>query len=108
MKNKQSTFPAWSFWGITCLFGLLNFFLQLSSGDIVAGVMSSFSLKAFGVSWLLAIYYYIYAALQIPAGFVIDRFGARLVLTIGALVCAFGCFLFATTHYVTLALIGRF
>ncbi|WP_264770022.1 MFS transporter [Coxiella burnetii] len=68
---------AWLMWGATALFVLFQFFLQLSSGEIVDGLMKSFSLSAFGGGVLASTYYYVYVALQVPAGVMIDRFGPR-------------------------------
>lgn len=98
---------AWLVWGASALFVLFQFFLQLSSGEIVGGLMTSFSLSAFGGGVLASTYYYIYVALQTPAGMLIDRYGSRRLLTIGAIVCAFGCLLFGVSHVLVLAAFGR-
>ncbi len=108
---ESNTFPhkkmAWIVWLASAAFLLFQFFLQLSSADIVTGLMKSFSLSAFGASVLASSYYYIYVTLQTPAGILIDRFGPRRLLTAGAFVCGFGCFLFSQAHHVTLAFPAR-
>lgn len=110
MKNfwrpKQSVL-AWIIWSASAVFLLFQFFLQLSSADIVAGLMTSFSLNALGASVLASTYYYIYVTLQTPAGILVDRFGARRLLTLGALVCGFGCWLFSTSLQLPWAIVGR-
>ncbi|AML48749.1 MFS transporter [Coxiella burnetii] len=98
---------AWLMWGATALFVLFQFFLQLSSGEIVDGLMKSFSLSAFGGGVLASTYYYVYVALQVPAGAMIDRFGPRRLLTMGALICALGCFLFGSSHFLSVVIVGR-
>lgn len=98
---------AWIVWGISACFALIQFAIQLSSADIISGVMRSFGLSAFGGSLLISSYYYIYVLLQIPAGMLIDRFGTRRILTIGAVICIFSCYLFATATSVWVAFIGR-
>jgi MFS family permease len=98
---------AWIVWGIAACFALMQFAIQLSSADIISGVMQSFKLSAFGGSLLISSYYYIYVLLQIPAGILIDRFGTRRLLTIGAVICIFSCYLFATATSIWVALIGR-
>ncbi len=52
-------------------------------------------------------YYYVYVALQVPAGVMIDRFGPRRLLTMGALICALGCFLFGSSHFLSVVIVGR-
>ncbi len=98
---------AWIVWGTSAVFLLFQFFLQLSSADIVGGLMESFTLNALGASVLASTYYYIYVTLQAPAGILIDRFGPRLLLTLGALVCAVGCWIFANSTQLTWAIAGR-
>src|SRR3984957_11174190 len=96
---------AWIVWGTSAVFLLFQFFLQLSSADIVGGLMESFSLTALGASVLASTYYYIYVTLQAPAGILIDRFGPRRLLTLGALVCALGCWLFASSQQLVWAVL---
>ena len=98
---------AWLIWSVSAIFVLFQFFLQLSSGVIVEGLMKSFSLSAFGGGLLASAYYYIYVSLQAPAGFLVDHYGTRRVLSIGALVCSLGCVLFATANQVSVAVMGR-
>lgn len=103
-----STYPmAWAIWLLTILFVLCQFALQLSSGQIVSGVMHSFHLTTFGAGILLSAYYYIYTALQAPVGMLIDRYGPRKLLSGGAFVCGIGCVLFATAKLVMFAMLGR-
>jgi len=98
---------AWLIWSVSALFVLFQFFLQLSSGEIVEGLMKSFSLSAFGGGVLASTYYYIYVTLQTPAGLLIDRYGSRRLLALGAFVCACGCLLFGVSHVLLLAALGR-
>ena len=94
-------------WAISVSFVLFQFFIQLSSGEIVAGLMHSFQLSAFGASVLASAYYYVYVSLQTPAGMLMDRFGPRRLLTAGAFVTAVGSFCFAMSANLWLALVGR-
>lgn len=98
---------AWSVWFVAVVFVLFQFFLQLSSGQIIAGVMDTFALTAFGGAVVTSSYYYIYTALQVPAGILMDRFGPRVVLSVGAFVVCVGSFLFALSKSIALALLGR-
>ena len=98
---------AWFMWATTALFVLFQFFLQLSSGEIVDGLMKSFSLSALGGGVLASTYYYIYVVLQTPAGLLIDRFGPRRLLSLGSWVCALGCLLFGSAHLLMWAIVGR-
>ncbi len=94
-------------WFTSLIFVLFQFFLQLSSAQIVTGLMQSFTLSAFGAGLLASMYYYVYVTLQIPSGMLVDRYGPRRLLTVGSLGIAVGCFLFASADGVVLASIGR-
>lgn len=98
---------AWSVWFFAAVFVLFQFFLQLSSGVIVSAVMESYSLDAFGAGLLMSSYYYIYVLLQAPAGGLIDRYGTRWVLCLGAFCVSMGCILFAEAQSFAFALAGR-
>ena len=105
--RKKRMRIAWSVWVVSALFVLFQFFLQLSSGEIISGLMKTFALTAFGAGVLVSSYYYIYVLLQVPAGMLIDRYGSRGILSAGAWVVCVGSLLFATAKSPYLALLGR-
>ena len=74
---------------------------------MIDALMKSFSLAAFGAGILAGSYYYIYTALQIPAGLLLDRYGPRIILSVGAFIVCIGCFLFSIANTMSLALLGR-
>src|SRR3989338_1805167 len=98
---------AWSVWIIAVIFVSFQFLLQLSSGEMISGLMRSFMLTAFGGAILTSSYYYIYTLLQVPAGMLIDRFGPRSVLSVGAAIVCIGSLLFAWSKVLWIALIAR-
>jgi len=49
----------------------------------------------------------VYAAMQIPVGVVLDRFGTRRLVAVGALVMAIGQLLLGVSHTVALAIVAR-
>ncbi len=98
---------AWCVWSVAATFLLFQFAMQLSSGEIITNLMSSFHLTALGGGTLASSYYYVYVVLQIPAGILMDRYGPRRLLSLGALVCMLGCYLFATAHWLVMAFLGR-
>lgn len=104
---RLGTFFAWVMWLVSAIFVLFQFCIQLTSGVIVEGLMRSFSLTAFGGGLLASSYYYIYVVLQAPAGFLVDHFGSRRILSLGAAVCGLGCVVFAASSNVGFALLGR-
>lgn len=115
MLAQESTTPivrlgsarAWMIWGTAMLFCLFQFILQLSSGVIVKQLMTDFHLTAFGSGLLVSAYYYIYVALQIPAGVLMDRYKPQTLLTGSAALCGISTILFSMSSNVTVAFISR-
>lgn len=106
-SSKTNLKRALLVWAIGMTFVLFQFTLQLSSGVLIEQVAISFKLSAFQAGSLSAMYYYIYVLLQIPAGILADRYGARIILSIGSFACGLGCFIFAFATSITMADTGR-
>jgi sugar phosphate permease len=98
---------AWLVWAVAAGLYAYGFFQRVAPAVIVDDLMLAFALDATLMGTLSAAYFYTYAALQVPLGVLIDRFGPRLVLTAGALTAAVGGILFATAGGFGLALLAR-
>lgn len=89
-------------------FYMYEFILQISPGVITRELTQDLGLNAISLGTMVAFYYYAYTPMQLPAGFLFDRFGPRRLLTVAVLACATGALLFATTNNVITASMGRF
>ena len=107
IDHVEAPVRAWFIWGISALFLLFQFFMQLSAAVILPGVERSFHINDLWGSLILSSYYYIYVLAQAPAGNMVDRWGPRYLLACGAVVIAVGCWIFATTSSIPLAIIAR-
>ncbi|MGO9358156.1 MFS transporter [Rhodoblastus sp.] len=87
----------WPF-AIAWLFALVFYFIQYAlrsaPGVMVPELMQAFSLTTLGLSSLLGLYYYTYAAFAIVAGASLDRYGAKAPMATGVFALAAGCVLF--------------
>lgn len=95
-------------WAVGSLFFLYGFTLRVSPSVMVDELMREFQVSALVLGNLSAIYFYVYAAVQIPVGVMMDRIGPRLLMTIACLLCALGCVLFAGAETIWVAYAGRF
>ncbi len=97
----------WAIWSCGGLFYCYQFVLRVSPSVMTNDLMVAFQVNSYVLGILSAFYYYAYDALQIPLGFIMDRFGPRRVLTFSTLLCVVGTFLFATADALSLASVGR-
>ncbi len=105
--SETSNLLAWIIWTLSALFYFYEFFLQVSPSVMSHNLMASFSIDGAQVGNLAAIYFYAFAAMQIPVGMLLDRFGPRKLLTIAALGCGIGNIVFASASVLWQAEVGR-
>ena len=98
---------AWSIWALGAALYLTGFFQRVAPGVMTQELMAEFQIAAAGLGHLSGFYFYAYVAMQIPTGLMVDRFGARAVLSWGALVATLGGLVFALAPDLFFANAGR-
>ena len=98
---------AWFVWGCAAAFYFYQFVLRVSPGIMSQELMRDFSVQGCSLGILGAFYYNAYAIMQIPLGMLLDKFGARLLLTISCAIAAIGTFVFSQAPDLAWASIGR-
>lgn len=94
-RKKVKLIQPYLNWGIAVVCFFVQLTISLSSGMLAGELSKEFQLDAFSVSLLMGMVFYPSICMQIPAGMITDRFGARRVLAVGALVCSIGAYGFA-------------
>ncbi len=109
--EQPTSFPSphlsWSIWALGAFFYLIGFFQRVAPGVMTNELTEEFSLNAASLGNLSAFYFYSYVAMQVPTGLLADRWGPRKLFALGALVAAFGSFLFALSPNLFWASAGR-
>ena len=98
---------SWTVWGLGALFYFTGFYQRVAPAVMADHLMADFHLDATALGHFSAFYFYSYVAMQIPTGILADHWGARKLLTAGALVATLGTLLFATAPNHYLANLGR-
>lgn len=80
----------WLLWGVLAFAYLLMSFSRVSSAVLADALTQAFDTTATELGLLHASFFYLYAALQLPAGLLADRYGPRYVATAGTLVMGVG------------------
>lgn len=98
---------AWLTWGLLASLYFVGFFQRVAPAVMVDELMRDFQIAATLLGNLSAVYFYAYAAMQIPSGLLADAIGPRRVGAAAALVAALGTLLFAQAESLWLAYLGR-
>ncbi len=94
---------------VGALFYCYEFVLRIVPGILQTEISASFgNLSATTFGQLSALYYFAYSPMQLPVGILIDRFGARILLTLACLSCTLGSLMFSYSTSLTVAGAGRF
>ena len=97
-------------WLIVSTAGLFYFFqlvLQSLPSVLREGLVIDFSLSQAGFGGLSSSFYYPYILLQVPAGLLVLRFGARKLLIGGIALCTLSCFVTAYSQDLFWVEVGR-
>jgi len=94
-------------WGLAAAFYLFGFFQRVTPASLAGDLMRDFQLTAAGLGNLSAFYYYAYAAMQIPTGILVDRWGPTRLLFAGTILAGLGALLFGIAGSMPLAGAGR-
>lgn len=94
-------------WGLVALFFFYDYLLKFSVSILKPALMEEFNITSTTFGVIISMYMITYTVMQIPAGVLIDRWGARKIITCAAAVCGVGCILFSSAESTTSLLIGR-
>lgn len=99
---------ALTIWSLSALAFGYAFFQRVAPSVMIPDLMAEFAVSGAVMGQLSALYFYPYAAMQLPIGALLDRYGARLMLTIALLLAAAGSIIFGSAGSVNTAFAGRF
>jgi MFS family permease len=82
-------------WACCTAFYFLEYVVRSAPAVMIPELAAHFKVSPLGVSSILGMYFYTYAATSLIAGVLLDRFGAKFVIPAGAMVLAIGCLMFS-------------
>ena len=97
----------WTVYGLLVFSYMGVFFHRMAPGVVSADLMQAFGTTGAALGSLAAMYYYVYTAMQMPAGVLADTLGPRYSVTIGAWVAGGGSLIFGLAPDFTTAAAGR-
>jgi nitrate/nitrite transporter NarK len=97
----------WLVLTLCSLLFILSQFYRVSNAIIAPRLQLDLSISSEALGILGAVFFYSFAFVQIPLGLLLDRIGARLIMTVLSIIGAIGAFLFASAQDMTMAVLGR-
>ncbi len=110
-KNPQTSYSSlrpWFIWGLAAFFFFAHYVVRVTPGHISEVLQAAFvqtSKYEFGV--LGSAFYLPYVLMQMPVGYLVDRFGSRMLLTVAVLICSASALIFANAEVIGTAMISR-
>ncbi|HEY7001549.1 MAG TPA: MFS transporter [Candidatus Udaeobacter sp.] len=105
--TSRTSIAALGAWLLVALYYFYQYALRSAPSVMMPQLTEAFGVNALGVSAIVGMFYYGYSPFNLVAGASIDRFGARRIIPIGAVLVGIGALLFGASN-VTAANIGRF
>lgn len=95
-------------WSLSLIFYLYQYVARASIPNVLNNeLMDYFQIDATQVCGLFSTFYLVYMLMQIPVGYLLDKFGTKYVSFYSVLSCAFGLFIFIITRNYYVAIIGQ-
>ena len=98
----------WLIYIMVAIAYFIVYFHRTSTAVMAQELSADFGLTPMALGLFGSMYFYAYAMVQLPAGILADRWGARKTISIFVLLAGMGAALFAFSANFHIALIGRF
>lgn len=106
-STKYSLIIGWFIWSIAAVFYGLDYFQHTAPSVLVNPIASSLGVGIEDVAYVMSIYFPIYAISQVPAGILLDKYGAKIMLATSCMVMSLGILLFVYEPSLKTMLLGR-
>lgn len=98
----------WIVWGLAAFFFFSHYVVRVTPGIIVDDLKLAFiNTTELHIGFLGAAFYFPYIFMQMPVGYLVDKFGPRVLLTFAVLLCGVSSLLFATASFLNMAILSR-
>jgi len=98
----------WIVWIPLAFAFLASYFHRTATGVVADSLMREFSIaRAADIGGLASVYFYIYAAMQLPAGILADTFGPRRTVLLALLTATAGAVIFGAAQNIPMLYVGR-
>lgn len=107
LPNKSKLTP-WIVWGLAAFFFFSHYVVRVTPGTIIDDLKLDFiNVTELEIGVLGAAFYLPYVLMQMPVGYLVDKFGPRLLLTAAVFLCGISSLLFASASMFNIAILSR-
>ncbi|MBS0285765.1 MAG: MFS transporter [Proteobacteria bacterium] len=106
-QKQVSTLRPWFIWGLAAFFFFAHYVVRVTPGHISEELQLAFEISKSELGILGMSFYIPYVLMQMPIGYLVDRFGSRALLTAAVLICSVSSFIFANSEIVSTAMLSR-
>lgn len=104
----QNKFMPWLVWGLAAFFFFSHYVVRVTPGIIVDDLKLAFiNTTELEIGLLGAAFYLPYVFMQMPVGYLVDKFGPRLLLTFAVFLCGISSVMFASAAMFKMAILSR-
>jgi len=109
LLSETKKFSTYSFfiWTLAVLFYFYEFFLRVLPATVASDVIDSLNVSIEQFAIIGSAYYLTYSLMQIPVGVLLDRFSARMLITVAVGLCSFGALWFSFAYGFASAFVAR-
>ncbi len=95
VSRRRFQTPLLVMWFVAALGVPFQFVLQSTPNVMIADLMQALNISEPNIGFLTSSFFYTYLIFQVPAGILVDRYGARVVLSVSVLLGSLACLQFA-------------
>jgi sugar phosphate permease len=106
-QYRQFNRLRWTLYSVLVVSYMMAFFHRMAPGVVAGELMQAFQTSGAALGSLAAMYFYVYTAMQLPAGVLADTLGPRVSAGVGSLVAGIGSILFGLAPDFATASAGR-
>lgn len=107
-KPSHSSLRPWFIWGLAAFFFFAHYVVRVTPGHISEVLQAAFiQTSKYELGVLGAAFYLPYVLMQMPVGYLVDRFGSRTLLTVAVLICSLSSLIFASAQVIGTAMLSR-
>jgi sugar phosphate permease len=97
----------WRIWIVACLAHTIGMYHRAALAPMADRIMADFDISAVAFGSLGAVYFYIYAVMQLPSGNLADTLGPRKTITAGLLLSGIGSLVMSIAPTFGILYVGR-